>query len=343
MYDYYLADHIQKICPHFEILDSIFGEKACFSVPFLFDTLNEDETAPTQNQNESVIPNESQNESIVGSNEYVRRSEETNGTINLSEFFPETNERNEQMEDVVELVANGTAIVLSNNNERMEELDGPVENVVVTVLNNSNERAEDFDGSVDNTLSNRYVYEDPFVDDFPIRTSSPANLNSSQDTDVQFRSSSPTPGTRPVSKKKNSKKRKRTPHCNESNDDEEECATQKISRFRGPLDAVPASRNGFKERVDKEASTAASLIAKALNKRADAFIQKNENDLDYKWAELKLQQEKFEFEKKLRVRELELKKTEIESNEKIKILTLQKEERLAELRIRLEYEQRKSD
>lgn len=121
---------------------------------------------------------------------------------------------------------------------------------------------------------------------------------------------------------------------------EERSSRETISRFRVPLSSLPQSSNGFKPRIDKEASNAASVIATALTQRADASAQKNENEFILKKEELNLAKEKMEFEKQMRIEEMEMRAAELASNEKIQILTLEKEERLAELKMRLELEHR---
>lgn len=105
----------------------------------------------------------------------------------------------------------------------------------------------------------------------------------------------------------------------------------KVSRFRKSLSQLPQSKNGFK--TSENTRNAASVIGEAMTNRSQMLSDRNQNEFDLRKQELQFQREKFDFEKEMRVKEMEF-------NHTLQMEKLKQEGRLAELRLKYEFDKR---
>lgn len=293
---YCVTDHVRKMCPHYDILDDVFGEKVCFSLPYLYDNLDNEIPEDLHAANNSEI------------DRFIHCDQETECEKQQDEEVPQNIE-----DEIRQVEGHQEPVIASHFNS-----SGDTNELTIDLLN-------DFDPADQVTHTPASVVTTQSINDYGSYSPSPPTQ-------------AMRPANPPLNRNNANQQRNRNLSCNDNNNDGEGTSSETISRFRLPLSTLPQSSNGFKPKIDRHASNAAAVIASALTQRAEAATQKNENELALKWEEIKIAKEKMEFDKQMRVKELELKKLEIESKEKIQILTLQKEERLAELKIRLEME-----
>lgn len=265
-----VTDHLNKICPNFDILNQIYGEKKNFALPYFYcSTLKNREQSGEESQ-----PNLDIN-FLYGNLNPLKTGniEQTETNNNLIERYVNDNVTQDIELEAIELED------IELDDIQLDDIHGEYEQNVV---------------NDDSELSNHQEHVSR-------HHQSSARSPSAQHT--------PPPKTAI---------RKSPP-------------AERISRFKTSLSSVMPSINAFKENVDRPASNAASIISKALIERANALVEKNKNEAKWKEDELHFNREKFEFEKEMRLREVEF-------SEKIQLEKMKSEERLAELKIRLEHE-----
>lgn len=284
--DGYFADHIRRICPHFDILYEIFGHRKSFILPNMYDTLDE-----------------------------VDENIQSAGNCNVQQDV----EDSESLECSEESELEGAIIV-----EEIEQIEAETDNDIIEGKND----LEDNHLVEDSYLFEERLFEDDFTiveqlgDNFLIIEEQPVRSPRIPSPPIPApripasRISTPRiPAPRiPASRIPASRiPAPRIPAPRPTSDEpDDELDENSISRFRTDLTSRPQSKNGFKPAIDKHASNAASVISKALTKRADAMSEKNIMDATWKKDEVQLNRERFEHEKKMQIALLDLKKGELE-------------------------------
>lgn len=300
----YVTDHQRKICPFFDILDNIFGEKKSFRVPNLH--CNIQHKKPNEHSDQSDGIDEEQNNRTVNVNDNcvdVQNYDEWDINVIFDEnLIDNVEQQNVNEAELPEKESSeGESI---QQNELIQDVnvqsggdDMCVEITEDTIVPSNSRKRSHVDDHVNPVL---------FGDSMSLEEEDDMIREILDDDDNQT-----TAGA--TSRNKTT-------------------SEDRVSRFRKCL-STPQSTSGFKATDNRQDRNATTLIGDALTKRATVMEDRNSQEFEIRKQEIEFEREKFDFEKEMRRKEMDF-------SHRLQEQKLRQEGRLAELKLKYEFERR---